>query len=76
MTKRANKKIQGLVQLRKKLTPEVKAMLQNRKKQLTKRYKEELKFLDKLLAKPTSKMLDCKGIVQKSGETVVGKIDG
>ena len=54
MTKRANKKIQGLEHC-KELTLEVKSMLWNCKKQLKKKYEEELKFLDKLLTKPTSK---------------------
>lgn len=52
MAKRENKKIQILGRL-KELTPENRAMLENRKRQFTKRYKEEMKFINELLAKPT-----------------------
>ena len=54
MTNRANRKFLKL-EKHKKLTPEVKAMLKNRKNQLAKKCEEEIRFIDKLLAKPTLK---------------------
>jgi len=50
--KRSNKKIRDLEYV-KKLKPTLRAMLINRRNQLIKKYEEEVRFLDKLLAKPT-----------------------
>jgi len=50
--KRSNKKIRDLEYVE-KLKPTLRAMLINRRNQLIKKYEEEVRFLDKLLAKPT-----------------------
>jgi len=54
MSKRANKKVQKLEHC-KELPIEIKTALENRRRQLTKKYEEEMRFMDRLLAKPTAK---------------------
>ncbi len=55
MANRSNKKFQK-IELFKELHPEEKSMLENRKKQLTKKYKEHMKHINKLLEKPVKEI--------------------
>ena len=54
MTKRTRKKFLK-IEHHEKLTPEVKEMLKNKRKQLTVKYEEEVRFIDRMLKKPTLK---------------------